>query len=92
MEIEIFIRDYFDLPKDGWAEWLPADHIDRQDWQVAIEAFVMAIRDVSHRPAFGLSEADISVHYHSPLERFALLINGKLGNASRSDPGGTDDE
>ena len=89
MEIANLIREYFNLPPDTWADWVPADHIGRQDWQIAVEAYVSAIRTLSDRSAFGLSETEISVQYHQPLGRFAQLIGARLGIAVHPrQPGG----
>lgn len=58
--------------------WLPADHISRQRWQEAVEAVVEELRAATGRPAFGVTEAEISVHFHRPLGRLAKLLAKKL--------------
>lgn len=79
MDIVNSIVDYFKLEPDHWEGWVPAENIDRQDWQLFVEALSMTIRTKSERPAFGFSEAEISVHFHRPIDRFVHLIGEKLG-------------
>lgn len=87
MEIRNLIRKHYNLPAGGLGGWVPAEHISRQDWQDATEGFVSAVRILSERPAFGLSETEISVHYHQAVERFAELIAIRLGIISdQSEP------
>ncbi|WP_138466969.1 hypothetical protein [Poseidonocella sp. HB161398] len=57
----------------------PADAVSRQDWQEIAEDIVARARRLAGQPAFGLGEAEVSVHYHRPLGTFAALIRTRLG-------------
>ena len=75
----LLLRKTFGLSDDDWKAWVPSNNVSRQDWQNAVESMVAEIRVTSKRPAFGLSESEISVHYHLPLARTAVLIRQRLG-------------
>ncbi len=62
----------------------PADNLSRQQWQDGIEALVEQLRSITGRAAFGLTDAEISVHYHRPLDEFRRSLESKLGITSRS--------
>lgn len=63
-------------------DWVPADNIGRDAWQAVAEDVVERVRLLTRRPAFGLSEADVSVHYHKPVCSFGELILARLGITS----------
>jgi len=73
------VLGHFDQPAARWTEWTPADHMTRQAWQERVEDMVAEIRFMTGCPAFGLTEAEISIHYHQPLAQFGQLISRKLG-------------
>ena len=79
MDVNTLIKECFEISSAGWSDWLPADHISRQNWQENVERLLKRSRELYKRPAFGLSESEISVHYHLPIEEFATLIKHRLG-------------
>ena len=79
MQISHFIRRSLNLPTEGWADWIPADHIVRQAWQEEVEHLICELRMRLRRPAFGLAESEISAHYHLPVAKFITLIKHRLG-------------
>lgn len=79
MTIEQLIRRSVSLPLGLERDRTPADQISRQQWQETIEHLVILIREEFSSPAFGLTEAEISIHYHRPLDDFRRLIANKLG-------------
>jgi len=56
----------------------PEAHMTRQAWQEQVERLIERMREAYRRPAFGLTEAEISVHYHRPLGDFLALIESRL--------------
>lgn len=79
MDLIDVIREHFDLPANGWTDLIPAEKLSRQAWQEAVEQLTFRLRDLFRRPAFGLSESEISLHYHLPLGDFIALIKRRLG-------------
>jgi len=79
MIVEDVIADALRLRSINFAkEITPADQISRQLWQQAVENAIDTIRLQVNRPAFGLSESEISVHYHLPVSKFVELVKIKL--------------
>ena len=60
-------------------EVMPAEHVTRQYWQFAVEELVCCLRTELGQPAFGLSETEITIHFHLPLHDFINLVRKKLG-------------
>jgi len=79
MQITNYFRRALNIAQDDWGTWVPAERISRQAWQETVEAFVIEARAVIGRPAFGVSEAEISIHYHKPIEFFCRLAGERLG-------------
>jgi len=80
MQINIsnILYERIGIDRSEWDTWLPTEHISRQEWQESVEWFVKEIRTSTGRPAFGLTEAEITVHYHKSLLKFCNLIETKL--------------
>jgi len=79
MTIERLVRDSLDPPLTSGSRHAPADQISRQEWQEVVELLVVRIREEYVTPVFGLTEMEISIHYHRPLSDFQRLIAKKLG-------------
>lgn len=77
--IRLIIKDELGIDVSERTGWIPAECMTRHDWQQSVESILARIRALSDSPAFGLSAADISVHYHKPIEDFAALLNNRLG-------------
>ncbi|MGF1445607.1 MAG: hypothetical protein ACFBRM_05340 [Pikeienuella sp.] len=73
------IQKSIDGTDDFDPDWVPADHVSRDDWQLIAEETVLRVRRMTGRPAFGVSEAEVSVHYHKPVDAFAGLVLERLG-------------
>ena len=58
---------------------VPADQMSRQVWQDRIESFVEQVREIYLQPAFGLSQNEISIHYHLALREFTDVVKRKIG-------------
>ena len=56
----------------------PDEHFSRQIWQEYVEELVEQLRTALRFPTLGLSQAEISAHYHLPLSQFLLLVRSKL--------------
>lgn len=59
--------------------WIPAENMERQDWQNAVEAAVPRLRKQLAQPVFGLSEPEVSIFYHRPIIEFIDLILHRAG-------------
>ena len=57
---------------------MPDKHVTRQYWQVAVEELVYCLRKELGQPAFGLTETEITIHFHLPLHEFINLVRKKL--------------
>lgn len=79
MGIEQLVQRGLDLSINPTDETIPENHISRQKWQEVVECLLKNIRSEFKSPAFGLSEAEISLHYHRPLADFYKLISKNLG-------------
>lgn len=79
MDFKNLIADLISIPPAQWQNWVAAEHLSRQEWQVAVETLLVNIRKHYKRPAFGLSEAEISIAYHRPIAMFSTLLTDKLG-------------
>lgn len=66
-------------PDQSFASRAPAAEFSRQQWQVIVEFLVDQLRDHYSQPAFGVSEAEISMHYHLPAGEICHLIRRRLG-------------
>lgn len=83
MKLTSLINDAFGVPDTNHPNWVPAENISRQEWQEAVVALMDRIRRLTDRPAFGLTDAEISINYHQPLQKFRLVLEKKLGIPSR---------
>ena len=81
MLLEELLRKHLPLGSDDLADVMPAEIMSRQDWQDGIETLVEDIRKLTRKPAYGLSETEISVHFHLPLKRLMSLLESRLGIA-----------
>lgn len=79
MNFETWLKQKLNLRENAvTCEVVPADYISRHAWQVAVEECVEELRKLTNRKAFGLSEAEISVHYHGTLDKFIDMLQLKL--------------
>jgi len=80
MSTEEQLFDFLEIPKEKRdSDLIPANHKTRQQWQKAVEQLVLSLRNRFGQLTFGLSEAEISVHYHLPVHRFVKLVEQNLG-------------
>lgn len=82
MDIKELLRGHLEFPVDIKGDDTPADQISRQAWQEAVERLLTKIRVEFASPAFGLTEGEISIHYHRSLDDFIRLIADRLGYPS----------
>ncbi len=78
MEQDRILQELLPRPLAADSCAVAAVHISRQAWQVLVEELVVELRKTYRRPAFGLSDAEVSVHYHRPIKDFAELLRTKL--------------
>ncbi len=57
---------------------VPEAFLTRAAWQSQVVNLILRLRKDYRRPAFGLTEAEISVHYHRALDDFIALLRTKL--------------
>lgn len=75
-----WIRRLLIQPTDQlWFSLAPAADMSRQQWQEIVEYLAAELRGHYSQPAFGVSEAEISMHYHLPAEQFVRLVRRRLG-------------
>ncbi len=80
MSIEEWLFEYLEIPQEFQdSSLIPASKKTRQQWQKAVEQLVLSLRNRFDQLTFGLSEAEISVHYHLPVDRFVKLVEQNLG-------------
>jgi len=80
MSIEEWLFEFLEIPKECRnSNLIPANEKTRQQWQKAVEQLVLSLRNRFGQLTFGLSEAEISVHYHLPVHRFVKLVEQNLG-------------
>ncbi len=80
MSIEERLFELLEIPEEYQnPDLIPANKKSRQEWQKAVEQLVLALRKQFGQLTFGLSEAEISVHYHLPVHRFVKLVEQILG-------------
>jgi len=80
MNCEQWLKEKLDCSEDLAAtKIVPAEHVTRQEWQLTAEGCIEQLRKLTDRKAFGLSEAEISVHYHQTLDTFIELLQLRLG-------------
>jgi len=73
MSIEKRLFEFLEIPDEHRdTNLIPANRKTRQEWQKAVEQLVLSLRNRFGQLTFGLSEAEISVHYHLPVHRFNL--------------------
>jgi hypothetical protein len=73
------VQEGIDGSRDLDPDWVPAENVSRDAWQEIAEECVLRLRRLARRPAFGLGEAEISIHYHKPVREFARLLSERLG-------------
>lgn len=56
----------------------PDAHMTRQAWQELVECLVKKVRQAHDSPYFGLTNAEISVHYHRAIVDFISFVRSKL--------------
>jgi hypothetical protein len=66
------------LDEEEWADYVPADHVTRQFWQLVSDRLVELINNHVDGMELQLSEPEISIHYHRRLRFLAELIRNKL--------------
>ena len=81
MLVDNLLRQVLQIPCEDLGHWIPAEKISRQDWQEAVERMIRKIRLEFRQPAFGVSAAEISIHYHLALPAFADHVGRKIGVA-----------
>jgi len=80
MSINERLFEFLQIPQEQRdPDLIPANHKTRQEWQKAVEQLVLSLRNRFGQLTFGLSEAEISVHYHLPVHRFVKLVEQNLG-------------